>query len=199
MKKSIIVAMLLCVLMTSFSYGYEVGDYDWYTNPDNGHQYSLTINHSNWLDAEAEAVGVGGHLVTVNDAAEQQWLLGLSNPLLSSYARDYQGNSGQNGSWIGMFYDGTGDINQLDSWLWLTGEVGSEFLVPAGSFYNYNGLHMVLIGSFHSEIGMISNGPHHDDNPSFYLQGIIEVVPEPTTLSLLALGSLCTFYRRKRK
>ena len=187
--------LLTIVMACTTTYGYLVTDYEWYSY--NGHQYALTMEHSNWADAEAEAIAVGGHLVTINDPAEHQWLLDESNPLCSSYAIGHPGEPWQNGSWIGFYYSGVGDLHSLDSWTWLTGEVGSDFLVPANSFYGYDGIHMVITGTYHPEYGMISNGPHVDLNPDYYLQGIIEVVPEPCTLSLLALGGL--FLRKRKK
>src|SRR5687768_387590 len=42
-------------------------------NPANGHTYLLAQNTS-WVHGEIEAVKRGGHLVTINDAAEQNWL-----------------------------------------------------------------------------------------------------------------------------
>ena len=77
--------------------------YDWYTYPANGHQYALTLQHSNWADAEVEAITVSGHLVTINDEAESNWLLDTSsNPFGLQYARDYPGNSLFNLVWIGL-------------------------------------------------------------------------------------------------
>lgn len=41
-------------------------------NPANCHRYYM-LSTSGWLEAEAKAIELGGHLVTMNDAAEQNW------------------------------------------------------------------------------------------------------------------------------
>lgn len=40
-----------------------------------GHEYTL-LTQATWLEAEADAQLWGGHLVAINDAAEQSWLIG---------------------------------------------------------------------------------------------------------------------------
>ena len=37
-------------------------------NPANGHLYFVIDGASGWNDAEAVAIGIGGHLATVSDA-----------------------------------------------------------------------------------------------------------------------------------
>ena len=43
------------------------------TNSANGHVYFL-LTENTWQNSELEAVRFGGHLVTINDAAEQDWV-----------------------------------------------------------------------------------------------------------------------------
>lgn len=45
-------------------------------NPATGHWYDIVSSGDNgaWVNAEANAQALGGHLVTINDAVEEQWL-----------------------------------------------------------------------------------------------------------------------------
>ncbi|MBI4198965.1 MAG: lectin [Chloroflexi bacterium] len=47
---------------------------DWITNPSNGNLYKL-IQCGAWSACEVEALSQGSHLVTVNNASEQSWLV----------------------------------------------------------------------------------------------------------------------------
>ncbi len=49
-------------------------------NAANAHAYYL-LSANTWWASEAEARGLGGHLVTINDAAENQWVLNTFFPL----------------------------------------------------------------------------------------------------------------------
>ncbi len=44
------------------------------TNPSNGHSY-LLLDSATWRDSEAEAVALGGHLATIRNQAEEQWIV----------------------------------------------------------------------------------------------------------------------------
>ena len=44
-----------------------------FVNPANGHSYYL-LSQNTWSNAEAEAVSLGGHLATIRNAGEQQWV-----------------------------------------------------------------------------------------------------------------------------
>ncbi|MCB1129161.1 MAG: hypothetical protein KDM81_21865, partial [Verrucomicrobiae bacterium] len=47
---------------------------DGVVNPANGHRYYL-LPYGTWGEAEATAAGLGGHLVTLDDQAEQDWVV----------------------------------------------------------------------------------------------------------------------------
>lgn len=75
------------------------------TNPANGHQYYL-LSHADWESAEAKAVSLGGHLVAIDDSAENKFIMD---------------NFGRIGGvarvlWTGLHKDSSG------AWTWSTGE-----------------------------------------------------------------------------
>ncbi len=64
--------LLVIVLFIMFGVpmsGYAVPVY----NPTTGHMYEIV--NGNWDAAEHKAITLGGHLVTINDQAEQTWLI----------------------------------------------------------------------------------------------------------------------------
>src|ERR1043165_3074821 len=42
-------------------------------NPANGHRYAL-LTSATWNNSESEAVSMGGHLATIRNEAEQDWV-----------------------------------------------------------------------------------------------------------------------------
>jgi len=74
----------------------------------NGHHYALTLTYETWQEAEDEAVSFGGHLVTINDVAEDMWLYGTFH-------------SSSESVWIG-FYQLPGSPEPADGWVWISGE-----------------------------------------------------------------------------
>jgi hypothetical protein len=48
--------------------------FDWHHNPVTNHYYALTETEMSWDMLEALAVQTGGHLVSIKDAAEEEWL-----------------------------------------------------------------------------------------------------------------------------
>ena len=74
----------------------------WQYNPATGHYYLLHEEGLPWEEAEQHAIEHGGHLVTINDAAEHDWLVATV---------------GTGSYWMGM-----NDIAREGTWVWASGE-----------------------------------------------------------------------------
>lgn len=92
-----------------------------------GNSLYTTTSNGTWTDTEAMAVEIGGHLVTINDAAENQW---ITSTML-----------GTAGKWIGYYQTGANS-----GYRWVSGEQSSysnwypgypDF--PSWEFYAYLG------------------------------------------------------------
>ncbi|UCC59881.1 MAG: ABC transporter permease, partial [Dehalococcoidia bacterium] len=99
--------------------GYDVpAEEDWLMNPENGHYYRLTMT-MNWMQAEAQAVDWGGHLVTVNDREEELWLrsqFGVQE----------------------LFWLGFNDLASEGNWEWVSGEPTAYTSWASGQPDDYN-------------------------------------------------------------
>lgn len=79
------------------------------TDSFNGHTYAL-LSSDNWTNSESFAISQGGHLITINNAAEKDWLT------LSAF-----GGVGQSSSfWIGYMRDLT-----TGNFEWASGETST--------------------------------------------------------------------------
>lgn len=148
----------------------------------NGHLYSLTPAGLSWLNAENSAKSLGGHLVTINDQAEQTWLN-------SQFSFPDQ-------FWIGAFQD-LGDPSYSEpagGWKWINGE-SLAFTNWAGGEPNNNYVTEERWGAMH----VFSEGLWADYHDDVRLPGIVErPVPEPSTLALVGTGALALASRRRR-
>lgn len=162
-------------------------------NPATGHTYYL-LGQDNWTGSEATAQSLGGALVTINDAAENQWIFDT----FSSYG-------GVNRLlWIGLNDPSQTNPSQADSYDWVSGEAVSylNFALTEPSaftpdeFYVYmysNGFDGVDVprtpGTWNSyrdvstEFGPGSAWPV---TPMF----AVAEVPEPSALVLVSLAGL---------
>ena len=73
----------------------------WVLNPANNHSYKR-VHCESWDDAQAQATAEGAHLVSINDAAEQEWLVKFF---------------GTAPCWIGLT-----DLAKEGEWSWTSGE-----------------------------------------------------------------------------
>jgi len=138
------------------------------TNAANAHTYYL-LSSNTWTVSEAEAVGLGGHLVTINDAAENQWVLNTFFPLTGvPYAS----------LWIGL-----NDAANEGQFVWASGE-------PVTFTYWYPGEPNNLGGADYASIRHPSEAPPTGswndltDIPNPPTFGVFEV---PTTLLPVAV------------
>jgi len=76
------------------------------TNSATGNEYGVLNNASSWTVAQTEAQSLGGNLVTINDAAEQQWLIDQFD--VDTYY------------WIGLT-----DQDQEGTFQWISGEASA--------------------------------------------------------------------------
>lgn len=84
-------------------------DWDgWKRNPNNGHYYRRTTADTDWYAAEVEARQAGGHLATIRNVQEAEWL----QSRFGAYPH----------LWIGFH-----DAEKKDAWKWCSGEE-SEFV-----------------------------------------------------------------------
>lgn len=155
----------------------------WYTNPANGHQYAELTPTQGWVPSEAEAVSLGGHLVSINNAAENQWILDTF--------LDFHGAPNWM-EWIGLTEVLPYDPNNRQ-WQWISGDPVTytnwdqgEPSSPAEHYvmFDQNGRwHDLADGSF--------------PPPFNYQAAIVEVTPEPSTL--VTFGCLLFYVLRRQR
>jgi hypothetical protein len=153
MKKFLLISVLLSLTLPGTALAISYG----------GHDYFLTSTPKFWLEAEAEAVAASGHLVTINDAAEESFL---------------QTTFGTSRLWIGFTDQAT-----EGTWVWISGEpvtyTNWSDHEPNDAVFGEDYAIMNWVGVKWNDVS--------NNNESYY--GIIEVTaPLPGALLLLGTG-----------
>jgi hypothetical protein len=140
-------------------------------DPATTHTYYL-LSPDTWNNAELFSQTLGGHLLTINDAAENNWV----------YANFISGNPDLN-PWTGL-----NDIGSPGVWHWASGEpvtyLNFAATEPNGIGASPYGANIFPESPYPDYAGQWNDAPTTD-----VIQGIAEV-PEPSPLSmgLLAIG-----------
>jgi hypothetical protein len=165
------------------------------TNSANGHIYYM-LAPSSWLDAEAEAVSLGGHLVTINDALENQWVLDTFGSIAIA-------TSSEPDTWLWL---GFTDLQVESSWQWTTGDpvtyTNWGFSEPSqtSSGEDYAAMTPELFngkppGAWIDTTNSSGYNPYIGQ-PLKHM-GVVEIVPEPATMGLLVLGGVALLRKRR--
>jgi len=156
-----------------------------------GHQYALTLTQNTWEFNEAEAVSAGGHLVTINSAAENNW---LAEKFDGTYAIGYQGNG-----WGAIVQIGYSLDSVHNQWEWASGEpvtfTSYYYLWPSGGPHAYLHERSHPVGPYQWN----ANPAHTELGQTLLSYGVIEIVPEPGQLTLLLLAAATFLVLRPRK
>ena len=161
-------------------------------NPANGHIYYL-ISKQTWTSAETEAQGLGGHLVTINDAAENQFI--VDRFILTGHAGDPMWIGINDQSVEGTFAWSSGQPVTFTNWY--TGEPNN-----AGAGEDYGAINWIFAGGFSTDHGVWNDTPvagttgFPGTTNGPYL-AVVEVLPEPTgDLALLPVALALVRTRR---
>jgi hypothetical protein len=135
-------------------------------NPANGHTYVLLNSHT-WKRSEFEAVAMGGHLATVRNQAEEDWLLKTFG--------NYGGE--QRLLWIGL-----SDTAQKFHFSWASGESVSYTCWAKGEPNNWGHGedYVAIFYPNHSQRGRWNDWADRTDDPiGLPMNGVVEIIPPP--------------------
>jgi len=144
------------------------------TNSANGHVYYL-LAQANWTQSEDEAISLGGHLVTINDEAENNWV--------------YDTFSLFNGAPIALWL-GLNDQLQEGKFVWTSGQTSSYTHWSAGQPDNGGGeltenfVHMWFPGFNPGYDRYWNDLPDLDSVHQTPVCGVVEIEDQPPLLSI---------------
>ena len=172
------------------------------------------VSGGSWNDAESQAQALGGHLVTIHSAAENQFI--IDNVLL-----DFSGSGGPNLTnlpvWIGYHDPVTGDGNgaiHASNFVWADGSTSTYTNWASGEPNNANGTEYYTAMNWHHSVSPSNPAGNWNDTPvggstgyggnsngGYY--GIAAVnhtaVPEPSSFALLGIGAVGFAFRAYRR
>ena len=98
-------SIMFATVLTLLAFSLPAAAQEWVYNPTTGHHYTLT-DSLNWADAKTAADALDGYLATVNDAAEDAWIV-----------ENFATLTAPDPVWIGYT-----DAAEEGVWVWVNGE-----------------------------------------------------------------------------
>lgn len=146
-------------------------------NPANGHFYYL-LDADTWTNSEDQAIALGGHLVTINDQAEQDLV--------------FETFSGGRNLWIGFT-----DTLEEGNFVWISGEAVTYTNWETNEPNNLQDEDYAHINGQNADWNGQWNDLHDWGREGWTVPyGVVEVIPEPATLGLLLVGGMVLLRRR---
>ena len=188
MKKTLIGSALGLVLFASATIAQPL-----YTaiNPDNGHTYYL-LPQNTWVSSEMEAAMMGGHLATVRNAAEEDWIYSTFSSYGGTSRNLFIGltSGSADGSVPGNFYWVSGDTSTYRNWF------GPEPSDSVEHFTEIIGPGLYGSGGWNNIPNVSFDG--YSGGASIPCCGVVEVVPEPAVSCLALVGLSAGWFCRSR-
>jgi hypothetical protein len=161
-----------------------------FRDPITGHRYQL-LSNANWTDSEAKARSLGGDLATISSQEEQNFVFRLFS--------SYEGT--QRILWTGL-YDPSQDQNggtHATNFVWASGAPVTYTNWDANEPNGAGGVEFYVAmyyPNFHNP-GSWNDWSNRTADPiGVPFDGVVEYVPEPTSMSLGCLGGLLLLLRR---
>jgi len=146
-------------------------------NPTNGHSYYLLTTNT-WTASEAEALWLGGHLATINDLEENQWILNTFTQITGDPKASF---------WIGL-----NDVAVEGQFVWASGDpVVFTYWYPgepndAGGVEDYVTIRpasAVVPGSWNDQPDRTNAG-----TPDYPIFGVVEVEAPRVTIQVATVA-----------